>query len=135
MRRLIVLFILTVTVSACSLTAPPSTPVPTPDIPSVEFQFPQNQDQVIEGVDLTVDIIARDTTTGIQRIEFYVDNELIREGIAPEGAEEVFRVNMNWLVQGLGRHTLSAIAYRPDGTASDEAIIGINVITRDQLED
>jgi hypothetical protein len=38
---------------------------------------------------------------------------------------------MNWLAQGQGRHALTAIAYRPDGTQSDPATILVNVLPPD----
>ena len=46
-------------------------------------------------------------------------------------AVPLFTVRMNWLAQGQGRHTLSAIAYRPDGTASDMETILVNVLPPD----
>jgi hypothetical protein len=135
MRRFIILgslAVLLVALSACNLTAPDPTVFPTPDMPQVTFQSPQNNAQVFENFDLVVDIVARDTTLGITRIEFYVDGDLLIEGTPPdEEVVEVFRVNMNWLAQGLGLHTLSAIAYRPDNTPSDEAIIAVEVLPRE----
>ncbi len=116
--------------SGCNLTAPPTTPVPTADLPRASFQFPSNNDQVFVGTDLTVDIAARDTTLGIGMVEFYVDGELMQSGEPPNGVVEVFRVNMNWLAEGIGLHTLSAVPYRPDGTRGDETIISIEVIDR-----
>lgn len=116
--------------AGCNLTAEPPTLAPTPDLPTVTFIYPENGSLVFEGVDLNVDIYARDTTRGIARIEFFVDGEQINEGVPESGVVPEFRVTMNWLTEGLGGHTLAAIAYRADGTASDQAIIAIDVIPR-----
>jgi hypothetical protein len=37
---------------------------------------------------------------------------------------------MNWIAGTPGGHTLHAIAYRADGTRSDEAIILVDVVAR-----
>jgi hypothetical protein len=42
--------------------------------------------------------------------------------------EPVFRVETNWPAQGVGRHRISAIAYRSDGTRSDEYSIIVEVL-------
>jgi hypothetical protein len=120
--------------AACTLTAEAPTPFPTPDLPTVRFQAPENNDRVYEGVDLTVDIVAQDTTQGIAKIEFFVDGVKVKEGSPPDDeAVEVFRVNMNWLTSGAGAlHTLTAIAYRPDGTPSDQETILIEVLAREE---
>ena len=61
-----------------------------------------------------------------------MDEALINErGPDISAAVPLFTVNMNWLAQGQGRHTLSAIAYRPDGTSSDVETILVNVLPPD----
>lgn len=113
--------------AGCTLTEVPPTPAPTPDIPRVRFMFPENGARVIQGTEITVDIVAEDATAGISRIVFIVDGTKINEG-TPDVAVPVFRVAMNWVAGNLGGHTLHAIAYRPDGTQSDEAIILVDVV-------
>ena len=114
-------------ISGCTLTEVPPTAVPTPDIPRVRFMFPENGARVVQNAEITVDIVAEDDTAGISRIVFMVDGTQINEG-TPDAAVPVFRVAMNWIAGNLGGHTLHAIAYRPDGTQSDEAIILVDVI-------
>lgn len=114
-------------ITGCTLTEVPPTPVPTPDIPRVRFMFPENGARVVQNAEITVDIVAEDDTAGIARIIFMVDGTQINEG-APDAVVPVFRVAMNWVAGNLGGHTLHAIAYRPDGTQSDEAIILVDVI-------
>lgn len=123
-------FAVMIILSACNLNTVPPTPIPTPDLPRVYFEYPSNNDQVFLNTDLTVDIVAQDESVGISRLIFSVDGEVIQDVQPPDEMVTIFRVNMNWLAEGLGLHTLSAIAYRPSGTQSDEAIITIEVIPR-----
>ncbi len=117
--------------AACNLTTATPTPAPTPDIPTVEILAPPNNSQVYEGVDFTIDIIGRDDGAGVARIALYVDGEEINAA-TPEVAPTVpqLRVEMNWLARGVGLHSIAAVAYRLDGTASDEAILTIEVLPR-----
>ena len=118
--------------AGCNLTAATPTPLPTPDIPRVEIREPANNRQVVEGVEFDIDIVARDASTGISRVELRVDGELLNDAQPVEAsAVDVFRVTMNWRARDPGLHVLEAIAYRPDGTASDPAIINIEVLPDD----
>lgn len=114
--------------AGCNLSATPTPPPATPDLPRVLFQEPQNNSRVVEGFEINVDIVAADETQGIGRIEFLVDNVLVQEGTPPDGVVPVFRANVKWVAQGIGMHSLSAVAYRPDGTPSDVTTIVIEVI-------
>lgn len=114
-------------ITGCSLTTPAPTPMPTPDLPQVRFLFPENNAKIYDGAEITVDILAEDTTGGIVRVEFLVDGVKINEGVPTTAAVPSFRAQMNWFANGVGGHTLRAIAYRADGTASVE-IPGTNFI-------
>jgi len=117
-----------VTVAGCTLE---STPVPTPNIPRVQFIAPPNNSRVVNGTDLTIDLFAQDNHLGIAKIEFYADGSLIKEASLPNyDVQTDFRVQVNWLASGIGFHALSAIAYRPDGTRSDEAFLSIEVVDK-----
>jgi hypothetical protein len=116
--------------SACNLTATAPTPAATPDLPQVEFISPLNGATIFPETLLDIDIVAQDATAGITRIEFYVDGEMLEEGSPDSGQEAVFRVTMNWLTEGVGLHSLGVIAYRPDGTPSQETTIVVEVIAR-----
>lgn len=117
-------------VSGCNLGTPQATPVPTPDIPTVQILAPPNNAQVIDGTDFDIDILAVDESQGIFKIELYVDGELINDNIAVGGAQPQYRVTMNWLAKGVGFHVVSVIAFREDDTRSDEVVINIEVIPR-----
>jgi hypothetical protein len=118
--------------AGCNLSvAAPETPVPTPDVPVVEFLFPPNNSTVLEGTDLTLDIVARDTSIGVSRLEVYLNGVLLREvELADYTVEPVYRVQVNWLADGAGLHALTAVAFRPDGTPSDEGRITLEVVPR-----
>jgi hypothetical protein len=129
MRNLLIAIAITLVLAGCNLDSSTPTPVPTPDIPSVEFLYPDNDARVTEGTDLTIDIVARDDTAGIQRIELYVNGQLLNTATVPDfGTEPVYRVEMNWFANGIARHVLSAIAYRADGTPSEETFLDVEVV-------
>jgi hypothetical protein len=118
-------------VSGCNLSTTPPTVIPTPDLPRVDFQEPVNGATIVEGSELTIDLVATDATAGIVRIELLVDDLPYREGTTEyELPVPTFHVLLNWLAQGVGRHVLTAIAYRPDGTPSDETRILVEVLPR-----
>ncbi len=115
--------------SACNLVpTQETTPAPTPDLPHVEFLSPPNQATVIEGALLDVDIVAQDETSGIARVEFIVDGNVLQTGETESGNENIYRVTMNWLAEGVGFHSLTAVAYRPTGIAGQETTIVVEVV-------
>jgi Bacterial Ig domain len=119
-----------VLLAGCNLGTPQATPVPTPDIPTVQILSPPNNTQVIEDIDFDIDILAIDESQGINKIELYVDGALINDNTVVGGAVPQYRVTMNWLAQGVGFHVMSVIAFRADGTRSDEELINIEVLPR-----
>lgn len=116
---------------ACNLQVGTPTPFPTPDLPRVEFQAPANNDSFVEGTDLTIALLATDAGPGIARIELLVD-DLPYSAATPEVSEAVpvFTVTMNWLAEGIGYHSLTAIAYRADGIPSPPVTIAILITER-----
>lgn len=129
--RLFVLGIGLLTLTACNLGTAPSTPVPTPDIPTVEILAPSNNQQVFVGTDFDIDILATDQSQGIKRIELFLDGGLLNDSTVISGTQKQYRVTMNWLAQGEGFHVLTAVAYREDETRSDESLINLEVIPRE----
>lgn len=110
--------------AACTL----NTPAPPPNIPRVEFLFPMDAVAVSAGTDLQIGLLATDDI-GVARVELLIDDLPHQEARPVEQATvSVFTVDMNWLARGNGLHALTAVAYRSDGTASDPAIIRVNVI-------
>lgn len=130
--QLILWFIVMLMSAACNLVQESQiTPIPTVDIPTVEFLYPPNNQQVVEGLVFDVEIAARDNNPGIALVEFYVDDTLIKS-VSPVASdyEPVFTVRTNWRAEGIGKHIFEAIAYRPDGTTSDSALLTVEVIAR-----
>ncbi|MBC7814436.1 MAG: Ig-like domain-containing protein [Burkholderiales bacterium] len=115
--------------AGCNLSTTPPTPIPTPDIPMVQFVSPTDNATIIEGTDMDIQIFASDAGIGVARIELYVDEQLHQTGL-PEVSAAVpdFTVLMNWRAQSVGRHFLTARAFRPDGTSSDEARLIVEVL-------
>lgn len=121
---------LLLTLSACNLNSAAEASVPAPQVPQVMFNAPVNQATIFEDTLIDIDLVATDDETGIALIELYVDGELLEDGRPDSGAEPVYRVTMNWFAAGVGLHTLTAIAYQPNGTASPEATIVVEVVAR-----
>jgi hypothetical protein len=135
MHRLALFILVLVCLTGCNLRqgpAPTLTPAPTPDRPRVQFTYPENNAAVIEGTDLRIDLLADDPGDGVARVELLVDDVPVSEG-TPEISQAVptFAVTLNWLAQGAGLHSLSAVAYRLDGTTSEVVTIVVQVIPRE----
>ena len=129
MRQFIVIFsvLVTLVLCGCNLVGGDAALTATPEIPTVEFQFPNNNVAVVSGTDLQIQLLAQDSH-GIARIELTVDGQP-HQTAAPVDSETVpvFTVDMNWLAEGIGLHSLQAVAYRLDGSASNPAMINVNV--------
>lgn len=120
-----------VVLGACNLARPaPPTPMPTatPAIPLVQILYPPHNQRVIQGVIFDIDILASDPAAGIQRVEVFVDEELLQSSESETGQQQNYRVTTNWFAKDLGWHKFSAIAYRANGTASHPHIIALEVI-------
>lgn len=118
-------------ISACNLSAPaPPTPLPTATsaIPLVQILYPPHNQRVVEGIIFDIDILASDPAEGIQRVELYVDEELLQSSETETEQEQYYRMTTNWLAMGIGWHKFSAIAYRADGTASHPHVIALEVV-------
>ncbi len=114
---------------ACNLgrATPTPLPSPTPAIPLAQILSPPHNQKVIEGVIFDIEILASHAA-GIQRVELYVDEQLLQSSESESGREPDYRVTMNWFAKGIGWHKFSAITYREDGTASHPHIIALEVI-------
>jgi len=128
------MFALVFLLTACNLTNDPVelTPEPTADLPRVQILAPANNQQVIEDTEFTFDVVGRDENPGIAYIELRIDDETLDE--VPPAEDEfvpVLRTEIPWRATGVGLHVIEAIAYRPDGTPSDPAIINIEVLPRE----
>jgi hypothetical protein len=128
-RRILILLI--ASLAGCTLALGTPTPVPTPDAPFIEFQTPVNNARVIEGTDLTIDLVASDLGKGVARVTLDIDGAPHQQS-TPEISPEVpvFTVRMNWVASGVGLHSFTATAYRTDGRSSPPATIVVEVVAR-----
>lgn len=118
--------------AACTLVYGTPAPQPTPNIPRVEFLTPSNNSRFVEGAEIVVEILAQDAGIGVARVEFQVDGVTVSEALpVVSGAVPVFTVRANWLAEGVGLHALSALAYRPDGFASEPAFVIVEVLPKE----
>jgi hypothetical protein len=128
--RLVGLLSVLLLLAGCNLQrASDVTPMPTPDLPRIELLAPANNATLLEGAVVDFDIVARDETAGIAKVELYIDDQLINTATPPEAASEpIFRVQMDWTGVGIGKHFVEVIAYRADGIRGDSAKITLEVI-------
>ena len=128
MRKCLIVALM-LALSACNLMSSGATPTPNRYIPTVQFQFPMDGITVIEGTDLQVQLVAHDPNgSGVAQVDLLVDDVLHQEASPVERpAVPIFTVDMNWLASGVGLHSMTAIAYRTDGTTSEPTIIRVNV--------
>ena len=118
--------------SACNL-APPApllTPTPEPAMPQARIRFPAHNQQVTQDLIFDIEIQASDSVMGVQRVELYVDEQLLQTSESESGGVADYRVIMNWFAKETGWHKFAAVAYRADGTASHPHIIALEVIPR-----
>jgi hypothetical protein len=115
--------------AGCNLVRAADAPVNTPSL-SVAFQEPANMTQVRAGDEVQLLLLAEDRGgAGVARVDLLVDDRPHQQG-TPEvsGAVPVFTVQMRWRPTQPGLHSLTAVAYREDGTASAPATIVLEVV-------
>lgn len=134
-RRLNIVFViamLAVAGLACNLTdggqdAPAA--VPEADAPVVEIRVPVNGMSFAEGTGVIIQVVGTDSGSGVSRIDLQVDDLPAGSSPAPNASgQSAYIANFTWTAQGIGAHSISAQAFRSDGTASAPAIISITVI-------
>src|SRR4051812_38795502 len=102
--KAVLLAALVLTLSACHIRTnnATNTPYPTPDIPRVQFLFPENRSTILEGTDLSVQVLAEDSGAGVARVDLMVDDLAADEG-KPEisSAVPVFNGILHWTAKGV----------------------------------
>ena len=56
--------------------------------------------------------LASDPAAQLQRVELYVDEQLLQSSEPEAGPQARYRIATNWLARGIGWHKFVAIAYR-----------------------
>ena len=130
LRNLLPFACAVVSLGACNLVTPTpmQPPAPTPAIPHAQILFPAHNQQVVQGIIFDIEIHASDPAGGIQRVELYVDEQLLQTSASESADLRDYRVTMNWFAQDIGWHKFAAIAYRADGSASHPHIIALEVV-------
>jgi hypothetical protein len=130
MRRPVAIILLLM-LAGCNLTPAQPTSTPAPDRPGVRFLAPEDGATVFAGTDLTLDVYGWDETegAGVAEIQVLVNGALLRSAVVQDAlALPEFRVEMNWVAEGVGPVRIVAVAYRGDGTFSEEAALTVQVL-------
>lgn len=131
-RLLIVLTVLVLAALACNLSgdAPPAEQEAiTADAPTVEIRVPVNGQSFAEGTQVIIQVAAMDAGAGVSRIDLQIDDLAHGSATAPTAAgQSAFITTFDWVAQGQGLHSLTAIAFRADGTPSAPQTISVNVV-------
>jgi hypothetical protein len=128
-RNLALVIVLGLLATACGA-GPTVTPSPVPGgQPTVVIESPVNGAPTPIGQPLTVDVRADDLAVGVNRIDLLVGGILVDiESTPGDVPQPMFAVGLQWTPTAEGSHTLTAIAYRPDGTASQPAEVTVAVV-------
>ena len=128
-RSLALVIVVGLLAAACG-SGPTVTPTPVPGgQPTVVIESPANGAPTPIGQPLTVQVRGDDLTVGVNRIDLLVGGILVDiEGTPSDLPQPMFAVGLEWTPTAEGSHTLTAIAYRPDGTASQPAEVTVTVV-------
>jgi hypothetical protein len=124
MRRSLIALVM-LALAGCNLSA--NTPAPTPPASRIEFVTPANNVIVPAGQEVIIELIAQDPA-GVARVQLLVDDLPHLEATpVAEPSVPVFVVDMNWLAEGVGRHGMTAVSYRANGSISATESIVVEV--------
>jgi hypothetical protein len=113
------------------------TPTPTSSsgAPRVQIVSPATGSSASVGQSIDVDVRGNDPfAVGVGRLELFVDNKSVDRVVVSGGAARPdFAAILSWVPLAPGTFTLSAFAYRPDGTASAPAEV-IVIVTGQAIQ-
>ncbi|MBC8509023.1 MAG: hypothetical protein H8D34_29565 [Chloroflexi bacterium] len=95
-------------------------------VPTVAIVQPSPSTILTSGQGIMV-LVEGKSGDGIQRIEFYVDDNFHSQVVAPQSAEGNFQVAFSWFGSQTGVHKLSAIAYDARDRASQPVSLFVGV--------
>ncbi len=97
--------------------------------PSVDIRVPVNGMSFAEGTNVIIQVVGTDSGSGVSRIDLLIDDVVVSSSEAPTTTgQPAYMVNFEWPAQGVGAHSISAVALRQDGASSTPAIISVNVV-------
>ncbi len=129
---IIILVVLLLASLACNLPlgrGEETTPTaPAADKPVVTITAPPSGAEVQVGQEVAVQSTATDTM-GVVGVELQANGTRVRIDTTPDSTPQLsFSLLQSWVPAVVGEYTLSVIAYRADGTASDPASIAVRVV-------
>jgi len=103
---------------------------------SVSIQSPSDGALLPVDIPTTITIQGNDLAgPGVQYVELFVDGDsswTSDQGLAPQGT---LNAEVTWTPETEGDHTLMAIAYREDGTASPPTRVDVKVVALTPLDE
>ncbi|MBN1179173.1 MAG: hypothetical protein JXD18_08180, partial [Anaerolineae bacterium] len=94
--------------------------------PSITITGPASGTQVMVGDDVQV-VSTSVADAGVSRVELSVNGQMVRSDAPPSGNPTTFSVAQPWTPMAEGEVTISAVVYDVDGTASEPAVIVLQV--------
>lgn len=120
---------------ACNLNLPGSggdTTVdqqPAASAPEVSIRVPVNGMSFAEGTTVVIQVVGTDSGAGVSMLELLIDDRPFSSMPAPNTAGQgALMANFSWSAQGVGAHSITAIARRADGTSSAPQTISVTVV-------
>jgi uncharacterized protein YraI len=136
--RFVIVFVismLALSALACNLPGSSDTPAggdapaAAANAPVVDIRVPVNGMSFAEGTNVIIQTVGTDAGAGVSRIDLLIDDVAYGSNTAPTAAgQSAFITNFEWVAEGQGLHSITAIAYRQDETASTAATISVNVV-------
>jgi outer membrane biosynthesis protein TonB len=122
---------LSLVIVGCSATTPRVSPDASDPggLPSVSIESPTSGTRLNVGQTLRVAVRGEDAR-GVSRLDLRVGDVLVASASTPNaGAQPSFSATLEWTPSTEGEVTISALAYRPTGTGSMPASIGVTVVS------
>ncbi len=127
-----VLLVLALAAMACNLAGSVEAPAQgeaRADAPSVTIRVPANGTSFAEGTRVIIQALGTDSGPGVSRIDLQIDDRPAGSSVAPiQAGQSAYLANFEWTAQGQGLHSITATAYRQDGTAGAPAVVSVNVV-------
>jgi len=97
--------------------------------PTVIIDSPPSGTLVNLGNDVQAQVTASDADgEGVARVDLQVNGVVVQTSQAPGNGQANYSVLLTWTPTEIGTYTLTAIAYRADGTASEPASVIVEIV-------
>jgi len=133
---LLAVALLALAAMACNLSLPGSggdspggDQQPAANTPEVSIRVPVSGMSFAEGTTVVIQVVGTDNGAGVSELELLIDDRPFSTMPAPNaGGQSALMANFNWQAQGVGAHSITAVARRADGTSSAPATISVTVV-------